>query len=318
MYRKILNTSWTRIFLAPDVDPSGGGGNPSGGQQQQQGSQQTEVVDPFKGIDFDDLPPEQRTILEAAKASFTTLQQQNAATKQQAELHAKNERLYQGRLDQLQAQVQQMTGGTQLSKEAKERADGLAQIEKLLIEKRVSPENAKAQAEILYDLQLQERQNILKQVGTDLAPFATLQLQREAEWSFQQAVTLDQTGALQDPEIQKEVWAQTCEAVKNGQQMTPEIIMNLTGMAYFKAINEGRLQPTQQQQQHSYMPPVPQLPNMGRMSAPGGGFAPTRRMAPDPNAARTALNGDTEAALKTVFKDWGKAGEKAPLNGGRK
>lgn len=306
---------WTRIFFAPDADTSGASAS-GGQQQQQQGSQQTDV-DPFAGLDLDDLDPETRKMVESSRERLTSLQKEKAEMEKKVGELDKNSKAYQSRHDQLQAQLDKLTGTNQVSAEARQKADAISQYEAVLKQKGVPDANAKAQAELMYDLLGVERERIKQEIGKDLAPFASLQLNREAEWAFQTSAANDPTGAMQDPDLAQEVWALVQQGAQGGQQMTPEIVDNLIAMTYVKAMRAGKILPQGtelQQQQTNGLPPMPQIPQLSRGTYPGAGNAPQRRVAPDPRAPKFALNSDTAAALKIVTNEWGKAGTKAPIN----
>lgn len=318
MKHSILNQSWTRIFLAPDADPSGGGSGTSGGQQQQQqSSQQQQVDDPFAVIDLDDLDPDTRKAVEGLKNQFASLQTEKANFQKTAEEAVKQSRAHQSRFDQVQQQLNQLTGGVQVSAEARAKADKLDQLTKEFTSKGVPEANAKVQAEMMYNILMSEREQIKKEMGQELAPFATLQLNREAEWAFTQVGQNDSTGLFQDQELAGEVWKLVQQGAQNGQHITPEIVSNLAGMVYWKAIQEGKIQQQQQQQQTQFTPPMPTFPTLGRPGGPPG-FAPQPRQMADPRAPRTGQPTEaTAAALRIVAGEWGeKAASK--LNGTKK
>lgn len=317
MKRHILNQSWTRIFLAPDSDPSGGSsGNPGANQGgANTGSGGGTTTNLFEGLDLNDLDPAARKLIEAANAKFTTLQKEKDEAAKKVEEATRNERAYQSQLDQTKAQLQKLTGGVSgQSPEELQKEQQIVQYTATILQKApgLDPKVARTQGEMMYELLGQHAQQIRQQVGADFAPFAQNLLAREAESAFQEAASGDATGALQDEEIAKTVWGQVTELVKQGQQVTTGVVQNLIGMAAYQAAQTGKFQfGNGQQQQQSSMPPIPQLPNVGRFT--NGGSFPQRVQQRDANAPRTgALNADGQKAMNAVLGNWGKAAEKAP------
>src|ERR1700741_841017 len=84
--RKSYN-AWKRIFLAPDGTASGGTGDASS----QQGGAKADDENPLSKVDLNDLDPETRKLVEAAKEKLASLQKgltDAEAKKQLAELQA--------------------------------------------------------------------------------------------------------------------------------------------------------------------------------------------------------------------------------------
>ncbi len=161
-----------------------------------------------------------------------------------------------------------------------------ARLNKMMqtLTKRGVPEaQAKVQAEMMLEMLSDFGTELKGQIGQDLSPFASTIVSREAEFAWQQAVATDRTGALQMPELAQQVWEQVESMAKAGQQVTSQIVQNLTGMAYFAHLQNGGAAttaasaPVQQQQ----------LPTVGRLTFPGAGAAPHRPPQYDPNAAKT-------------------------------
>lgn len=308
---------WSRIFLPPDIDPSGGGGNPGADQGGAAGGGGATVTNLFEGLDLNDLDPDAKKQVEAANAKFATLQKEKEELEKKYKFENEQARKFQGAFDQTQAQLQRLTGGNISGQSPEEQAKEQQIVNYTAIIQQKAPgldlKVARVQGEMMYDMLGQHAQQIKADIGRDFAPFAQNLLGREAEHAFQEAAAGDTTGAMGDEEIAKTVWAQITELVKQGQQVTTGVVQNLIGMEAYKAVQTGKFQfgNGQQQQQQSSMPPIPQLPNIGRLS--GGGNFPQRQQQRDPNAPRTGpLNEDGEKAMKAVFGNWGKAAEKAP------
>lgn len=320
--RKYYN-NWKRIFLAPDDGTGGGGGsanaNPPGQQQQQQqqaGSSAT-FVDPTASLDLDDLEPEVRKIVEESRKGFASLQKQAADTEAARQLEEQRRKDFQSNFDKLQAQVKQLTGGQGGNTGADPRKQQLDKMTEILVKRGVSTTNAPIQAELMLEMMTEFGQTLKAEIGADLRPFASSIVSREAEFAWSAIQQSDKTGAINIPEIAQIVWTQVQTMADQGQQVTPAVVQNLLGMAYFAHLQNGGAPAGQQQQQQQQPPRMQQqtnLPNVGRLTYPGAGNAASRPAVNDPNAARTALDPDTDAALQTVLGTWAKGpnGIKAP------
>lgn len=312
-YRK-----YSRIFLAPEPSGGGGGssGNPAAAQagavEQDNGSS---FKDPTAGIDLDDLPPDVRKVIEESRKGFAALQKQAADT-EAARIAEENRRKdFQSNYDKLRIQVESLTNSGAV-KNDDPAAEQLKKFTQILVKRGVPEAQAKVQAEIMTEMMGDFGVELKKQIGADLRPFAATVVSREAESSWHQAVHSDKVGVLQHPDLAQQVWAQVQDMAQNGQQVTPQIVTNLAGMAYMDHLQKGgqplggnqqtTVPPQQQQQQ--------QLPQVGRLTYPGAGAAASRPPTFDPSAARTVLDPDTDAALQSVMKTWanGQGGVKAP------
>lgn len=304
--------SWERIFHSPDTDPVGAanpaanqGGGGGGGNDSL-----TTFTDPTAGLDLEDLDTDTRKIVEESRKGFAALQKQAA----DSEAARKNEELrrahFQSNFDKVRVELERLNGGRQ-QQQADPRSERLAQLEGILVKKGVAAENAKVQAELMLDMMTAYGEGLKAEIGSDLRPFASTIIAREAEVAYGQSAQSDRVGALGIPEVAKIVQDQISEMVEHGQQVTKGVVDNLLGMAYFAHLQKGgqppqQTTPVQQQQQ--------QLPNVGRLTFVGAGSSPAQFRAPDPNAARTTLDSDTDAALQVVFGTWAKgdSGVKAP------
>jgi len=303
--------SWKRIFLAPDTGGGGSGsqGNPAaaqaGGSELDDSS--TKFVDPTVGIDLDDLPPEVREIIEKSRIGFATLQKEKDMAAQLAKHEEQRRKDFQSNYDKLKGDVDRLTGGP---KETPKKPQ-LEKFTQILIQRGVKPEHAGPQAELMLEMMTDYGNTLKGEIGNDLRPFATSVIEREAQFAWNQAVATDTTGALQNPTLAQTVWQQVEEMAKHGQQVTPEIVLNLTGMAHFAALQRGEIPPTSTK---PVTTPTVSLPNIGRLTYPGAGSMPSQPQQFDPNGARHALNSDTDAALQVVLGKWatGEGGVKAP------
>jgi hypothetical protein len=296
-------------FHSPDVGTGSPGANQGGATSVDSGV--TAPVDPFAGIDLNDLDVETRKTVEKAKAEFASLQKKFEDTEKARKVEEEQKKGFQKRYDEMFAKQGQQTPPdpeVQLRKE----------VVQLLISEGLPPAQAEAQAPIFIKLNARFAENLKKDIGRDLAPFAGSVLSQQATTEWHKAVEADAQGkvaALQNQEVAQLVWDEVQNMVKAGQNVTAQTILNLRGMIYTDYLEKGG-EPTQMQN----TPPPTRLPNMGRTSYPGGGSVPFRPQQTDPNAAKHSLNQDTLAALEAVQKDWGHNSKQFPTirNGGRK
>lgn len=299
------------IFLAPDGASGGGGSGPQGSPATGQGGHGGQPVtpvstDPFEGIDLDDLPPEVKEKLVKLKTGFATLQTNSQQSAQQLEAAQKTAREFQSRHDKIVADMQRMTGQGPQNPQQNAQQQLIAQVEKILVEKGIPPEQAKLQAPIHAELLALQGETIKREIGTGLQPMVGSMLQQAALGAWQNVQQSDRLGALQIPEVAEATWQGVQHLVQQGQEVTPDIVRNLRNMHYSNHIeNTGAnpppttMQPPPQQQQPIY----PQMNT--RFTYPGvGGFVPPP-VTFDPNAPKTTLNADTHAALAATFARMG-------------
>lgn len=307
---RYLDKSWERIFNT--VPDAGSAGNPAANQAGGGGDSSTQSADPFAGMDMEDFDPATRAQIEKAKTEFASLQVTAKAAAAKAEDEEKQRRMFQSRYDQTDAQLKKLTGGggPQPNAEDQAKASQIDGFMKTLVSRGVAPENAKVQAEMMQDMLGQFKTQIKAEIGADLQPFASNVILRDAEHAFSTVRANDITGALQDDTIATEVWNNCQTLVQQGQQVTPEIVKNFTGMAYFNALETGKAPQVQLQSQPT--PPVSRpFPSFGRATFPGAGAAPGVASMQNPNGVKT-LDAATDKALQTVLGTWAKDGVKAP------
>lgn len=326
MIKYYLKVGRKAFKLAPDGNPSGGTGNPGAGQGGHQGQQGAPApnADPFQGIDFDDLPPQVKEQLTKAKEQFATLQTQTTQSNAQLEAAQRQAREFQSRHDKLAADLQRLNGGNPQQQQGQNPQEILlGQVEQVLINRGVSPENAKLQAPIHAELLGIQAEAIKKEMGLGLQPVVGAVLQQQAQGAWQTAQSQDRLGALQIPEVAQATWEGVQYLVSQGQPVTPEAVINLRNMHYASHIEQNGNQPPQFQpgnptlnQPPMFQPPQqPQFPQIAtRFSYPGAGnFVPPSNQQ-DPNAPKHALNEDTRAALAATFSRMGSVQPKAFQN----
>lgn len=293
----IRYNKFSNIFLAQEGATGGGGsaGNPAanqGGASDAGGGDVT--VDPFAGIDLDDLDPATRKVMEAAKTSFASLQVQAANEKKAREHSERLARDFQGKHDGLAAQLQKLTSGGPPAGDPQ--VELLAKFTATLVAKGVTPEQAKVQAPLMLEMMQTYGETLKGEIGRDMAPFAGSVLQNEALASWNAALANDKFGALQVPEVAESVWAQTQTMIGQGQSVSPATIKNLTNMFYMEHLEKTGGQPPTTMS--------PQLPNVGTLRYPGAGHSPSRPVVVDANAPRYTLDAGTNAALQSVMSRW--------------
>ncbi len=256
-------------------------------------------ADPFASLNLDDLDPATRAVVEASKVSFATLQKDAAEAKKAAEQSTQQARQFQSAHDKVVAELQRMKGPQQVSPEDAR----LAAVEKVLIEKGITAEQAKVQAPIFADMFGIFAEQIKGDIGRDLAPLGASVMQGEANRAWQQAETMDKLAALQIPEVRQKTWEGVQQLIQSNQAVTAATVLNLRNIYYAEHQENG-----QQQQQ---MPPnsnynTPPMPSFGIPNFGGGGNSAQRPLQHDPKAPRHTLNADTAAALKAVTDRWPK------------
>jgi len=285
-----------RFFLAPEGASGGGGGsigNPGANQGGASEGQGDSNIDPFEGIDLDDLDPGTRKVMEAAKNSFATLQKQASDEKKAREHTEKLAREFQGKYDQLAAQSARQ--GQQQAEDPQVAL--LNKFTATLVAKGVTSEQAKLQAPLMLEMMQTYGESLKSEIGRDMAPFAGSVLQTEAYNAWQNALQHDKFGALGVQEVADQTWTQVQTLVQQGQSVSAATIKNLSSMFFMEHLEKtGGSLPTSMTQQ------APQLPKIGALRTPGG-FA-YRPPQVDPNAARTTLDPATNAALQSVMSKW--------------
>jgi hypothetical protein len=292
-------------FFAPD-DAGGSGGSSQGGGTQGQaandgGKKEGNEKTPFDDLPWDELDDTTRQSLEKIKGEHVATLQR--ARKLEGDL-ARTEglqRRFQAEFDRLKAQVDKQTAPP-------EKDDYLESVKAELKTAGYPDAEVDKMAPVFAGMFRSLTKIQKKEIGADLQPLAATVIGREAHSAFQEAMADDPLGMFQDKEVAQTVWNMVQERTKTGERTNPAIVANLGKIAWadrqaiLKA-NDGK-------------PPTPapgdevpafNFPGMRTgLSIPGGGAAPTFVAPPDPNAPRTTLNADTEAALKTTFQTMGK------------
>lgn len=301
---------WVKRFYPPDTGASSGaagsGNQPAASSQQQQ----SQVADPFEGIDLDSLDDVARGKIEAARTQIATLQK--AATDKEREA-----RQHQSERDRTEAElrrVRQSVAGDQNQNQPKAQTTE-ERVYAQLIGEGLTPEAAKPQAKVLAKILDTERQQLSQQLGHQFAPVATLALENQATSAFSVAQAQDHVGWTQIPEVSELVWQSALELARNGQQADVTTIKNLAFMHFcayteknpqvFATLQTGGNQPNNGQVQPVIRPTVPAPTNVSTgFTYPGANFVGRTIAPPNPNAARTVMDSNTFAAVSAVTNIW--------------
>lgn len=292
----IVYSTVKRFFAAE------GSGSTGTGDLQQQQSQTP--VDPFASLVLDDLDPATRAVIEASKTTFATLQKENKENKERAERTEQLARQFQSKSDQLEARFKQFAGPQQVDP----KAEKIAAVEKIMVERGIPAETAKAQAPIMAEMFGSFAEQLKLEIGRDLAPLGATVMQGEAQRAWQQAESQDRLAALQIPEVRTETWKSVQQLLENNQPVTAATIINLRNIHYAnhqEANSQGQMSQQQQQPQQYNQPPA-----WGPPAFSGGGHNPNAPRQVDPRAPRHTLNADTQAAIDAVTRNWPKPGGK--------
>lgn len=297
-------------FLAPDGVSTGATGNPGANQGGATEGGGTAPVDPFAGIDVNDLDVDSRKVIEKAKEEFATLQKNFKVAEAGRLAEEQQRKIFQGKHDQLAAKLGQQN---QVDPEEQLRK----KVVDILISKGIPQVQAETQAPVFIELNKEFAATLKGELGRDLAPFTGSVLNQQATSAWHQAMEQDSQGrvaALQNPEVAQAVWTEVQNMVNAGQNVTPQTILNLRGMIYTDYLEKGG-EPVSAMQN---TPPPSRLPNVGRPTYPGGGNMPQRPMQADPNAPRYQLNAETSDAMRRVVNgEWGKFTKQFPKGGNR-
>jgi hypothetical protein len=288
-------------FFAPDDAGGSGGGSTSNPQGQAGGSNggpKGEEKSPFDDLPWDELDDATKEHLEKAKEQFVATLQRTKRLEVDLGRTTELQRRFQSEFDRLKAELEKARGGPQPEK------DDYLESVKVELKKAGYPDaEVDKMAPVFAGMFKSLTQIQKKELGHDLAPMAATVLGREAEAAFYTAMHSDPLGMFQENEVAQRVWDMVQERTKAGEQTNPAIAANLAKIAWadFQAAKKTNPNPPAPTE-----PPSFNFPGMRTgLAIPGGGAAPSFTPPPDPNAAKTTLNSDTEAALATTFKQMG-------------
>lgn len=290
-------------FLAPDAATTSGGS--SGVGDNGAGDVQLDVK-LFDNLPWDELDDDSKAALEKIKTgTVATLQRQS--TLQQALQNAQEVgRRFQGDYDRTKAELEKLTGK---QKKDNEEDPYIQAVGEELVKAGYSEPDAKKLAPVFAGMF--KRVGVLQkgEIGRDLAPMAETVLAGQANDAYLQALQMDsKLGMLQIPEVAQITWDTVKDRVKQGQQSTPEVILNIAKMAYadhLAAKGDGKSLETGTPTAGAGGLPAtpPSMRTGGLPMVPGSSLTiPALNRQVNPNAARTQLNDDTRKALADTFK----------------
>lgn len=292
MLRCIYSKRTTR-FLAPD-DGGGTGGGDDGKQQQQT------IATPFDNIKWDELDDETKTHLEQAKADFVATSQQSAKLKVDFEHQAGLARRFQSEADRAKAELDKVTGRSQ-----QQDADPILTVVKDKLKAANYSEEDVAKLSPVFAAMFKDVGQVQRaQLGRDLAPLAGSVLTTEATNAFNMAKSNDPMGMLSDNIVAEQVWTLVQDRVSKGLETNADIVLNFAKMAWM----DQAAAKIQKGEKVEFAPTSSTPPGMiaapAKFTFPGAGangLTPAFTRVPDPNAARTTLNEDTQNALAETF-----------------
>jgi len=297
MIKLYYNSRGGRIplhFSAPDDGGASGGAASSGAGKEEA------VKTPFDNLPWDELEDKDRVELEKARDTFVATLQSEAKLKGELEREKGLSSKFQSESDRLKAERDKQ------SRNEPDKKDPTldACIEEL--KNAGYPDDQAVKLAPVFAGMFKRVGIIQKQdIGKDLAPMAHGVLANQATTAFQQAQQQDVLGALKVPEVAQGVWNHVTEMVKQGQQVTVDVVANLGKMAWsdhiVAEIRAGRTPTLPAAETLPATPPISGM-NTGGFNFPGATLTPIAKQPTDSNPATHALNADTRAALATSFK----------------
>lgn len=268
---------------------SGAGGgngdpnNPEGGA----------FVSPFKDIDKALLDDGARQAVEKAEADLQRLQKE-----------AGEKRAFQSRFDQLAAIHQQTAQQLQTLQQSQpiNKGDGKQSLEQILTQRYtdagtepgLAAKLAKVNAPIFQLVQDGAVEVAEKNILEKLAPFAGQVASSGAEQAFAEAMAQDTTGLFTD-EVKEETWKHVQNALKAGQQVTPQVAYNLASISYMNALRAGTVKPPTA---------MPIQQQSSRFSFPGASSSVITQNKQQDNGAMP-MDADLQAAISATTGGWG-------------
>lgn len=267
--------------------PAGGGGQGGNGNQQT-------IKTPFDDLPWDELDDATKKQLETVRdAHVATLQR---TQKLEADLGTSDKlaRRFQSELDRIKADLDK-------NNRPPEKDDYLESVKDQLVKSGFNKEEVDKMAPVFAGMFKNLLPTFKKEIGADLQPLAHTVLGREAESAFLHAKANDPLGMFAEPKVAERVWGMVEERTKAGEQTNHAIVSNLAKIAWADHQADLKANPNGPTQTQATQPTQMRT----AMTYPGASNAPTFQTPADPNAPKTQLNSDTEAALATTFKHMG-------------
>ena len=249
-------------------------------------------ADPFAGIDFDELPDNIRETLTKAKGEFGKYQ---TSIKELTDKQAKIEhyaRQQQSRADKLQQTVQRHNLNPDDPTPKADPNDpssdpNYAKYVAHFKSMQLPDEQAAAMAKMFIGASKIQREEMEQRFGNALRPFVATVGNMHADRMLQSAIAQDTEGVLSIPEIQEGVRESLAVVVQNGNEVTPEVIQQLTNMQYgtYMRSNPGR---RQTQAREPFI-----APSFNPLASTGGHYVPQNLPKPQ---GPVAANAETAVA----------------------
>jgi hypothetical protein len=288
-------------FLAPDAGGTSGGSSGADGA----GDVQLDVK-LFDSLPWDELDDDSKAALEKIKAGTVATLQQQSTLSQALRTAQEVGRRFQGDYDRTKAELEKLTGNRD---KANEEDPYIHAVGEELVKAGYAEADAKKLAPVFAGMF--KRVGVLQkgEIGRDLAPMAETVLAGQANDAYLQALQQDtKLGMLQIPEVAQITWDMVKDRVKQRQETTPDVVLNIAKMAYadhLAAKGDGKtLETGTPTSGAGGLSPTPPAMRTGSFPMiPGSSFsAPAFNRVADPNAPRTQVNDDTRKALAETFK----------------
>lgn len=202
-----------------------------------------ETPDPFKGIDFDELPDDIRDTLQKAKDEFGKNQTEFKALSEKSTKLEHFGRQQQSRADQLDALARKHNlspnGNQQQPSNEPESNPEYKDYVTHFRDSGLPEEQAKAMAKMWVGASSIQQKTLMSQFGQAINPLVATVGDMHADRMLQTEVSSDKSGILAQPEIQSSVRESLASVVKNGGTVTPELIGSLANMAYGAHLRGG-------------------------------------------------------------------------------
>ena len=288
-------------FLAPDAGGASGSSSGADGA----GSIQLDVK-LFDSLPWNELDDDSKAALEKIKAGTVATLQQQSTLSEALRTAQEIGRRFQGDYDRTKAELDKITGARE---KANEQDPYLQAVGEELVKAGYAEADAKKLAPVFAGMF--KRVGVLQkgEIGRDLAPMAETVLAGQANDAYLQALQMDtKLGMLQIPEVAQIAWDTVKDRVKQRQETTPELVLNIAKMAYadhLAAKGDGKSLETGTPSAGAggLSATPPSMRTGGLPFVPGSSMtAPAFNRVSDPNAARTQVNDDTRRALAETFK----------------
>ena len=289
-------------FFAPDTGGSSGGGTAASAKGPQangdgKSGDAAPPADPFKDLPWDELDDVTKAQLEKIREAHVATVQHS--TKLEADLKRTDgiARSFQSQLDRIKAEQEKQA-------RPPEKDEYLESVKDQLRKSGFNPDEVDKMAPIFAGMFKNMVPQLKREIGQDLLPLANTVMGREAEAAFMHARNNDPLGMLADPNVAGRVWEMVQERVKNNEPTNFGIVSNLAKIVWADFQAEQKLNPDATKNREANANLAPPALRTG-MTYPGANNAPQFTPPVDPNAPKTTLNADTEAALATTFRHMG-------------